>query len=189
MIQAEHAIAIDARIDTVWDYVQDIRRWANLFPGCQDCEVINEHESRWTIKVGAGGLVKTVKVLVTVAAWDGPERVNFTYRLETDPVEGRGSYTATATDAGATTVHLALEVAGTGSMAPMWEAMSKPLLPQLAKTFSGRLKAEIESGTLEAVPGESPDLVPDGSRGGASYRLEAIGHWLGRLWRRLFRRG
>ena len=29
-------------------------------------------------------------------------------------------------------------------MAPMWEAMSKPLLPQLAKSFAEQLKAEIE---------------------------------------------
>jgi hypothetical protein len=29
-------------------------------------------------------------------------------------------------------------------MAPMWEAMSKPLLPILAQSFARKLKAEIE---------------------------------------------
>jgi hypothetical protein len=37
-----------------------------------------------------------------------------------------------------------VQVSGSGAMAPMWEAMSKPLLPQLAKSFAASLKAEIE---------------------------------------------
>ena len=48
---------------------------------------------RWTLKVGVGGLVRTVKVQVHVDQWDGPERVLFSYKLEGDPVQGGGSYT------------------------------------------------------------------------------------------------
>lgn len=144
MIEAEHSLAISADTDSVWGYVQDIRRWANLFPGCQACEVIDEQDSRWIIKVGAGGLVKTVTVLVHVEQWAGPERVDFSYRLEAEPVEGRGCYRAVEKSAVETEVTLALRVEGSGPMAPMWEAVSKPLLPQLAGTFAAKLKAEIE---------------------------------------------
>jgi len=145
MIAADHSIVIDTGIGAVWNYVEDIRRWALLFPGCKECHVIDDHHSRWVIKVGAGGMVKTVNVLVEVLSWDGPETVNFNYKLEVEPVTGSGSYTAKQQDEHATEVTLALVVAGSGQMAPMWEAMCRPLLPQMAKSFAGRLKSEIEA--------------------------------------------
>ncbi len=145
MIEAEHSVVIDTVIDDVWQYVQDIRQWALLFPGCKDCEVIDDHHSKWVIKVGAGGLVKTVNVLVTIDKWDGPESVLFSYKLESEPVVGSGSYTASPQGDKATEIKLHVIVEGSGQMAPMWEAMSRPLLPQMAKSFASKLKEEIES--------------------------------------------
>ncbi|HVK98948.1 MAG TPA: SRPBCC family protein [Dongiaceae bacterium] len=144
MIEAEKAFAIEAPIELVWDYVRDISRWANLLPGCRECAIIDDHHSRWTVKVGAGGLVKTVNVLVHVEKWDGPERVSFTYKLESEPVIGGGYYIATRKSANETDISLKLRVEGSGSMAPMWEAMCKPLFQPLATAFTGKLKAEIE---------------------------------------------
>src|SRR5215468_8141930 len=94
MIETEQSASINASIDRVWDYVQDIRRWADLFPGCQACTVDDEYNSRWILKVGAGGLVRTVTVLVHVDEWAGPERVSFSFKLQGDPVEGAGAYSA-----------------------------------------------------------------------------------------------
>ena len=74
MIETEQSVEIDAAIGGVWDYVRDIRRWANLMPGLQDCAIIDENDSRWTLKVGVAGLVRTVKVDVHVEQWAGPER-------------------------------------------------------------------------------------------------------------------
>ncbi len=156
MIEAEHSLVIDSDIDAVWEYVRDISRWALLFPGCRECEVIDERRSRWVIKVGAGGLVKTVHVLVDVGVWDGPGRVEFAYRLESEPVTGSGTYAASRSG-GATDVRLALRVEGTGQTAPMWEAVSKPLLPQMAKSFAGQLKVEIEQ-AAGVAPAPRPNL-------------------------------
>src|SRR6056300_1142151 len=94
MIEAEHSLVIESDINEVWNYVQDITKWANLFPGCRECEVIDDHNSKWVIKVGAGGLIKTVHVLVHIDQWDGPERVDFSYKLESEPVVGSGTYSA-----------------------------------------------------------------------------------------------
>jgi carbon monoxide dehydrogenase subunit G len=176
MIEAEHSIAIDAGIGNVWDYVQDIRRWANLFPGCHGCEIIDEHDSRWTVKVGAGGLVKTVIVLVHVDKWDGPGRVDFSYKLEKEPVVGGGSYIASRKSVGETEILLKLRVEGSGSMAPMWEAMCRPLLPQLAKSFSSKLKVEIEQAAGLASAQAVSRLSP----------FAAVSAWLRKLWRSLF---
>jgi carbon monoxide dehydrogenase subunit G len=144
VIEAEHAISIDAAIDSVWGYVNDLQKGANLMPGCRDCTVINADDSRWTLKVGVGGLVRTVNVLVHVNQWDGPEQVSFSYKLEGDPVAGSGSYMASRKCAHETEVTLRVRVEGGGPLAPMWEAMCRPLLPRLIKLFAGHLKAEIE---------------------------------------------
>jgi carbon monoxide dehydrogenase subunit G len=144
MIDATHSIEINASIDTVWEYIKDIRRWAILFPGCRECRVIDERDSQWTLKVGAGGLVRTVNVLVHVDRWAGPERVNFSFKLDGDPVEGAGSYCAVSRSDDTTEASLSVRVQGSGPMAPMWEAVSRPLLPTLAKSFAAKLKEEIE---------------------------------------------
>ncbi|HSW12107.1 MAG TPA: SRPBCC family protein [Solimonas sp.] len=177
MIEAEHSVVIDAPIGGVWDYVQDIRKWAKLFPGCRECTVINEQDSHWVIKVGAGGLVRTVNVQVHVDQWDGPERVNFSYKLAGEPVEGSGSYIAKSLGSRQTEVSLTVRVSGSGPMAPMWEAVSRPLLPQLAKVFAGQLKAEIE----QAV-GVAPVISV------APPPFAALGRWLQRVWAALLGR-
>ena len=176
MIEAEHSVIIGTGVDNVWDYVQDIRKWANLFPGCRACEVIDDSHSKWLIKVGAGGMVKTVNVLVDVEQWDGPERVYFSYKLESEPVVGSGSYTASRQGNHATEVKLHVRVEGSGQLAPMWEAMSRPLLPQMAKSFAGSLKDEIEEAHGVATPPKSS-------------MLSGIGQWLRRLWQAITGRG
>jgi len=181
VIETQHAVVIETDINHVWDYVQDIRKWANLFPGCRECEVIDEHNSKWTIKVGAGGLVKTVNVLVHIDQWDGPERVNFSYKLESEPVVGGGSYVATRQGANATEIKLSVRVEGSGSMAPMWEAVSRPLLPQLAKLFAGKLKSEIET-----VAGTS--VSRDGTSTKTRSLFAAMVNWLRNIWLLVTRR-
>ena len=171
MIEAEHSAVIGTNIDDVWNYVQDITKWANLFPGCKDCEIIDDNNSKWVIKVGTGGLVKTVNVLVHVNEWDGPGKVDFSFRLESEPVVGGGSYTAVRNSNYETEIKLHVRVEGSGQMAPMWEAMSKPLLPQMAKTFAERLKSEIET-LAPSVPAPEPKRPAVASLAG----------WLRNLW-------
>jgi carbon monoxide dehydrogenase subunit G len=183
MIETEQTVTILANIDEVWDFARDIRGWAGLMPGMQDCEVIDEDHSRWTLKVGVGGLVRTVRVGVHVARWDGPGLVDFAYKLEGDPVQGEGAYHAVALGSNETEVRLNVQVRGSGPMAPMWEAMGRPLLPQLAKGFAGQLKHAIEqragsSTGADAAPGISP---PQG-------RIASLVNWTRTVWLALFGR-
>jgi carbon monoxide dehydrogenase subunit G len=159
MIETEQAIVIEAAIESVWNYVQDIHKWANLMPGMRECTVVDTNESLWILKVGVGALVRTVKVLVHIDQWDGPKRVNFSYKLQGDPVEGRGSYRAVPNAVDETQVTLSVQVSGSGALAPMWEAMSRPLLPKLATSFAARLKTEIEQGATP--PASQGAAAPD----------------------------
>jgi carbon monoxide dehydrogenase subunit G len=179
MIETEQTVVIDRPIQSVWDYAHDIERWASLMPGMREFEVIDADNSRWTLKVGVGGLVRTVNVRVHVEEWAGPERVRFTYKLEGDPVQGGGTYLASSKGPSQTEVLLTVRVEGGGPMAPMWEAMGRPLLPQLAKAFAGQLK--------EAIEAAAPAQAPASAAAAPSPSLfAAFGAWLRKLWRAMF---
>jgi carbon monoxide dehydrogenase subunit G len=157
MLETAHTLTIEAPIDAVWDYVQDMRRWAALLPGCKECVMQDAVNSRWILKVGAGGLVRTVKAAVHVDKWEGPGRVDFSFKLEGDPVEGGGSYIAIEKGPAQAEITLRVRVLGSGPLAPMWEAMSRPLLPRIAKSFATQLKDKIE----EAAQPGAVDVTPD----------------------------
>ena len=172
MIETEQRAEIEAGLDAVWDHVRDIARWAAIMPGYRACAIENDNDSRWTLKVGVGGLVRTVTVAVHVEEWAGPGLVRFRYALKGDPVTGSGTWRATALSSGRTGITLAVRVEGSGPMAPMWEAMGRPLLPQFARSFAAELKRAIE-----AAPGAAPPAEGKGPRA-----------WLRGFCRRLARR-
>lgn len=165
MIDTEQTVHIAAPIGAVWDHARDIRRWAALMPGMQTCEVIDDDNSRWVLKVGVGGLVRTVTVDVHVERWDGPGHVAFSYALQGDPVQGGGTFEARPAPTGGTDVTFLVRVVGSGPLAPMWEAMGRPLLPQLAKGFAQQFKAAIEA--------EAEASTPPAPAGGFLARLKA----------------
>ena len=158
MIETEQSVVIHAPIADVWTYAKDVERWASIMPGYQQCEIIDDDSSRWVLKVGVGGLVRTVKVRVHVDEWAGPERVAFSFKLEGDPVSGGGSYRAAANGPHATGIALHVRVDGGGPMAPMWEAMGGPLLPKFASSFAEQLKAMIEAELGLAAPQPAPGI-------------------------------
>jgi carbon monoxide dehydrogenase subunit G len=177
VIETEQQVVVGAGIEPVWAYAKDMQRWAAIMPGYQECQIIDEDNSRWVLKVGVGAMVRTVKVLVHVERWAGPEAVDFTFKLEGDPVSGGGSYRATAAGPDATDVRLKVQVSGSGPMAPMWEAMSGPVLPKFAKGFAEQLKAMIED-AVGVAPATRTEPEPSLSA--------RIGAWLRRLWQTIF---
>lgn len=144
MIETEQTVTVDCDIDRTWAYAKDFQRWASIMPGYQTCEIEDEDNSVWVLKVGVGAMVRTVKVKVRVTEWAGPERVDFAYSLMGDPVEGSGSYLAVPVGPGQTAMTLKVRIVGSGPLAPMWEAMGGPVLPKFALAFAGQLKDRIE---------------------------------------------
>ena len=158
MIETEQTVLVNVGIDDTWTYARDMQRWASIMPGYQDCTIIDDDNSLWILKIGVGGLVRTVKVDVRVDEWAGPGRVDFTFNLQGDPVNGSGSYHATARGPNATDVVLKVQVNGSGPMAPMWEAMGGPVLPKFARSFAEQLKGMIEDAI--GVPAGSEAAAP-----------------------------
>ena len=175
MIETAQTVTVDCGIDATWAYAKDFERWASIMPGYQTCEIADADNSRWVLKVGVGALVRTVKVQVQVLDWAGPERVDFSFKLEGDPVTGSGSYFATVKGATQTEMTLRVQVAGNGPMVPMWEAMGGPVVPKFAKGFAEQLKARIEEfNGADSLHAE----VPKRATGFAAFTA-----WLRSVWR------
>lgn len=156
MIETSQTVTIAAPLAATWSYARDVERWAQIMPGYQSCTITDEDHSLWVLKVGVGGLVRTVKVAVHVERWAGPEEVDFTFRLQGDPVEGSGSYRARADGGAGTAVTLGVQVRGSGPMAPMWEAMGAPVLPRFARGFAEELRDRIEAQAGPVTPSTTP---------------------------------
>lgn len=181
MIGTEQTVTVDCGIEDTWAYAKDFERWASIMPGYQSCEIEDADNSLWILKVGVGGLVRTVKVRVRVEQWAGPERVDFSFRLEGDPVVGSGSYLASPAGDARTEMSLNVTVEGSGPMAPMWEAMAGPVLPKFAMAFAEQLKARIEEAS-----GVAPRQA-SGAERKASWGA-AIARWLRSIWKAIFGR-
>jgi carbon monoxide dehydrogenase subunit G len=182
VIETRQTVTVHCGIAATWTYAKDFERWASIMPGYQTCEIEDEDNSRWILKVGVGALVRTVKVRVHVDEWAGPERVDFSFKLEGDPVTGSGSYLAASVDGSHTEMTLHVRVEGGGPMAPMWEAMGGPMLPKFAKAFAEQLKARIEEASGAGAPA-TPAAEPDPSG------FAALLAWLRSLWNAVFGRG
>lgn len=180
MIETEQTVTVNCGIDATWDYARNFERWASIMPGYQTCEIEDEDNSRWILKVGVGAMVRTVKVRVHVSEWAGPERVDFTFKLEGDPVLGSGSYLAVKNGDGQTDMTLRVQVSGSGPMAPMWEAMGGPVLPKFAKSFAEQLKARIEEANGAMSQKEGPTERASG--------FAAIAAWFRTVWKTIFGR-
>lgn len=176
VIETAQTVRVARDIDTTWDYAKNFEQWASIMPGYQSCEIEDADNSRWVLKVGVGAMVRTVKVRVHVEEWAGPERVDFSFKLEGDPVVGSGSYLAAPADGG-TDMTLTVRVEGSGPMAPMWEALGAPVLPKFARAFAEQLRDRIEAASPQAQEAASPAVATPPPSGFLA--------WLRRLWRRL----
>ena len=171
MIETEQTVTVDRDIDRTWAYAKDFQRWASIMPGYQTCEIEDDDNSLWVLKVGVGAMIRTVKVRVRVDKWAGPERVDFSYKLIGDPVEGSGSYLAAPAGPGQTAMSLKVRIVGSGPLAPMWEAMGGPVLPKFARAFAEELKARIEADGAASPDGATASAADTAPRTGFFAKL------------------
>src|SRR3546814_10909143 len=75
MIEAQHLVLIEAPIENVWDYVQDIRQWANLFPGCREYKVLDERDSQWRSDEHTSELQSLIRISYAVFCLHNKKRV------------------------------------------------------------------------------------------------------------------
>lgn len=144
MIETEHTFVIEAPIGEVWRYAGDIGNWASSMPGYESFEAVDEMRSTWVLKVALGALTRRVPLQVTITERREPEHIRFELRGDSDPVEGRGTFTAWQEDAQRTSVVVSLAIWGSGPMAATMEAMSRPVVRDMTRVVSDAFKAAVE---------------------------------------------
>jgi carbon monoxide dehydrogenase subunit G len=180
MIETDHRFEIDAPIGEVWAYASDIGNWASGMPGYESFEAVDELRSNWVLKVALGALTKRIQLNVTITHRHEPDQITFELQGASDPVEGRGTFTAAVETPALTSVVVSLAIWGNGPMAATMEAMSRPVVPRMTRVVSDAFKAAVElTGTAAAdrasVPGSRPVSPQPGV--GSGRRRQTWGRW------------
>jgi carbon monoxide dehydrogenase subunit G len=145
MLETQETFSVNAPRSAVWAYASDMRNWANKMPGFQSFEVLNDTDSRWTLRIAVGPFKRTVILRVHITDWAEPERIGFWMKSENDPVQGAGAFLAQEVGDRQTRVAMRLTLDSSGPMAGMMETMIRPVLPRMAKSFAEEMTREIET--------------------------------------------
>lgn len=143
-LDSQESFIVHAPRELVWSYTSDMRNWAANMPGYESFEQLNATDSRWTLQIKLGPFKRTVKIVVHITDWTPPERVSFTLRSETDPVNGSGGFVATDAGEHETSVALRLVIESTGPMAGMMESLARPVLDHMQRAFAEAITGDIE---------------------------------------------
>ena len=94
MIETDHRFEVDAPIGEVWAYASDIGNWASSMPGYESFESVDELRSNWVLKVALGALTKRIQLNVAITDRHEPDHITFELEGASEPVAGRGTFTA-----------------------------------------------------------------------------------------------
>jgi carbon monoxide dehydrogenase subunit G len=103
MPEISYRTTMSAPRATVWEFVRDINNWAPLTRGYQAHEIVNDHESIWTVKGDVGPISRITRFRVTITEWVEGERVAFTVAGLNEPINGSGAISIADGDGPAST--------------------------------------------------------------------------------------
>jgi carbon monoxide dehydrogenase subunit G len=99
MPEVEYTATVNAPLDRVWNYVEDLNQWCHLMIGFQALEIVDERRSIWTLHGDVGILTREVRVQVDITEWLPRDRVTFVVTGITERLEGGGAFLMAAGDA------------------------------------------------------------------------------------------
>lgn len=149
MPTVSHVVNVEAPLDVTWDFVKETRNWADLAPGYEGMEEINETDSEWKIRGDVGILTKLVTMQVHVTEWVELSHVIFAIACKEEPLTAQGSLVAEAADTD-TKLVFNLDVQAGGMLGPVVNALLMPVMPRMARDFASDIKREIEAGADRA---------------------------------------
>lgn len=144
-----HVVNVEVVPEVTWDFVKEMRNWAELMPGYEGMEEINETDSEWKIRGDVGILTKLVTMQVHVTEWVELSHVNFTIVCKEEPLTAEGSLVAEAADS-ETKLVFNLDAQAGGMLGPVVNALLMIVMPRMARDFASGIKREIEAGAASA---------------------------------------
>lgn len=148
MPEAVKTLEVVRDIDSIWEFISDLRNWAPCMPGYQSMETINDQESLWRLKGDAGIFKRVVPFVVRIEETVAPTRIRFTLVGKGEPVEGSGTYSAEALGPDLTRITFTLLLGGKG--------MAKPIIDSLLGITLQRDADHLVQNILQVLQVEAP---------------------------------
>lgn len=146
--------AVRALKASAWDFVSDLRNWAEFLPGYESMDVIDDVDSVWRVRGDAGILTRLVTLNVHVTEWIAGSRVAFDIECVEEPLTGAG-FLLVEPDGDGTVLTFRLGAEAGGMMAPVVDALIGPAMAKMAEAFATAIKSEIESREQASAPSTS----------------------------------
>ncbi|MEO4051863.1 SRPBCC family protein [Solibacillus sp. CAU 1738] len=144
MATATHSVEIPVSIDTVWNYVSKIDKWATLVPAYKEYEQVDDKKSIWTFEGNMKGIKKTVKMELNIVEFSEPSNIKFELKGLTENFTGSGQFTAEET-AGKTTMTGTVEVNAGGLTGAVLTPMIKMVLPKVTTRLTEKIARQIQA--------------------------------------------
>ena len=155
---------VDAAPSSVWEFLTDPQRVAKCLPGAAVTEKIDDRTWAGTMTVKVGPVQSSYKGKVVFEKLDAASHTAEIVATGAD-VKGKGGadlrLTSTLAEKGPgrTEVTTVSRVNITGILAQMGRGMIQDVSDQMFKTFSERMKAELESAAPAVLPVPQPAVV------------------------------
>ena len=138
-----HSIEIDVPIQKIWEFIEDMNKWAPLVPGYIEHQILNERQSTWKFKGDIGIMQKTVSLKIDITEWIAPTKVTFDLKGISENFTGNGYFEAEAISDTKTKMTGNLDITAGGLMGPMINAVLKNFVPKTAEELSEAIANKI----------------------------------------------
>jgi|HigsolmetaAR203D_1030402.scaffolds.fasta_scaffold01157_3 carbon monoxide dehydrogenase subunit G len=126
-------------IETVWEFIKDMKNWAPCMPGYISFEEVDDKVSVWRLKGDVGIFQRAVNFNVTITEKVPPEKIAFTLEAKGEGIAGGGTYTAKPAGESETEMEFVLELNGQGMTKPVINALLSKTLPRDCETLKKNL--------------------------------------------------
>jgi hypothetical protein len=181
MPEVEYTATVDASVDRVWSYVEDLNRWCHLMIGFQNLEIVDDRRSIWTLRGDVGILTREVRIQVDITEWLPRDRVAFVVTGITERLEGGGAFVMTPGEPALAVGSGSAESPAKGAAAPSAPRRDGPLRRlrfRIARAMLrrlGRKSAAAQAAAREAVQvraAGTPGASADGASSTLKFQLE-----------------
>ena len=144
MAQATHSVTVPLSVDTVWNFVSKIEKWATLVPAYKEHEQIDDKKSVWTFEGNMKGIKKTVKMELEIIEFNEPNNIKFTLTGLTENFKGSGQFQAEEV-AGGTNMIGTVEATAGGISGAVLNPMIKMVLPKVTTRLTEKIARTIQA--------------------------------------------
>lgn len=139
-----HQVEVNAPIETVWDFVSHIHKWAPLVPGYIEHQILSDKESTWCFKSDIGIMKKKIELKVDITGWEEPSKVTFNLIGLNEKFTGHGYFLAEQRGNAKVLMTGCLDITAEGMLAKVANSILTTSLPETTSELTEAVAAKIE---------------------------------------------